>query len=586
MRRGFTLIEMLVSTALVMLIMILFAEIFSEAVSTVRAQRAIIANDEKARAFITTLGTDLSRRTYRTSVGRGSLVTSLGILESPQGLVALGPGDRVDPRQRGYFYYSENDPNDDGDDVLAFTVSVEETLRNPLVSDPSLALFTGRALDANLLPGSLNQPDLDDGRADRASASRAAEVCYFLRGTTLYRRVMLLRDPLPNASPPFGTQPTLASGSPALSSVPNVIVPGALQYRDFDFAATNVNGFLHFHGLESLDNARGLANSPIALPGFRFGHLPNGLPREFDNATPLPNFFGRFNQEETSFEGPNGLPPGLNGFRWPGVNDGAGNNIIDSPLVTGPAGVLAVDVNTDNAFDGGDVVLSGSRAGEDILMTGVETFNVQVWDPGYGEADFDGSGAWDPLNPTDDLNMNGVQDNGAWVDIGNQTGSGLFTQNWVDRTASGALGNVTWGRQNVAYGPGGPAGNHVFDTWHPDLGPTLGVAPYRPLQVAPAVGVTWAPNSVPGVTAIIFPDAPTSNFSIGYVAINADGFAQTGSRQPEWPREPGAIVRDGGVLWQCFDNRIGLEKIRVTIRFRDPGSSQARQVSLVHAFTE
>jgi len=68
MRRGFTLIEMLVSTALVMLIMLLFARIFEEAIGTVRAQRALIANDEKARAFTTTMRRDLNNLTYRASV--------------------------------------------------------------------------------------------------------------------------------------------------------------------------------------------------------------------------------------------------------------------------------------------------------------------------------------------------------------------------------------------------------------------------------------------------------------------------------------------------------------------------------------
>lgn len=599
MRRGFTLIEMLVATALVMLIMILFAEVFKEAVGTVRTQRGLIANDEKARAFMQALGTDLSRRTYRSSVGRGaSVLNAQGIMESPPGIVALAPNDRVDPRQLGYFYFSENDPRDDTDDVLSLTVSVDETLRNPLVSDPSSNLYTGRAavlledldrdgtLDAgedingdsnlNIYP---NQPDLDDGRSDSASASRAAEVTYFLRGTTLYRRVMLLRDPLPN-SPPFSTQPTLpVTGDPLLATVPSAIVPNALQYRDFDFAATNIDGRLHFHGLESLDNSRGIANSPLAMPFFRYGFNPSsGLPVELT----ANGYFGRFTQEETSHQTANGL--GQTGFRWPGINDGAGSNIIDSPLVLSPQGVVAVDTNTNGTYETGtDVDLLGPRAGEDILLTGVETFNIEVWDTEYGEFDADGDTI---VDAAEDPNGNGVFDGGIWVDLGNNFGRGLWTQTWT--AGPGISGNATWGRQNTAYGPGAPANNNVYDTWHTGLQAALGVTPFRPLQRAPSSGVAWAPNSAPPApptSTIIFPDA-ANNQSIGYVVTNADGVRQTGAREPEWPREPGALIRDGQIIWQCFDNRIGLEKIRITIRFRDTGTGQARQVSLIHAFTE
>lgn len=593
MRRGFTLVEMLVATALVMLIMLLFARIFEEAISTVRAQRSIIANDEKARAVSQMLRSDLNRATYRASVGRGaSTGNPLGIIESPRGIVPLVPGDRVDPHQRGFIYYSENDPNDAGDDVLHLTVSIGETLQDPLASNPDYAPYQGRAnflaedfnrngvLDAGedlngntLLDFYPNQPDADDGRANGASVSRAADACYFLRGTTLYRRVQLMRDPLPSAAPPYSTQPTIdvtGTGGPLLSTYTNF-------YRDFDFASTSLNGQLHFHGLESLDNSLGLANNPLAAPGFRFGFAPNGTPREFDvNGV----YFGRFTQGETSHETANGL--GTNGFRWPGLDDGANNRIVDSPLVMSPAGVIAPDSNANGSFDAGtDVPLQGSRLGEDILMTGVETFDIQFWDSGYQEVDVDGGG-WQALNPADDRNLNGVQDSGTWVDLGNSTGWGMYAL-----TPSGppSLYNASWGRQNAAYGPGGPAGNNVFDTWHPSLG---ALAPYRPLQVGPGdprftIMFPWTSNTAVAAGTVFFPDGAIPNLSIGYVALSS---GNTGARVPEWSREPGSIVRDNGVIWQCFDNRLGLEKIRITIRFRDPGTAQPRQVTVVHSFVE
>ncbi|MFO1092490.1 MAG: type II secretion system protein [Planctomycetaceae bacterium] len=72
MRRGFTLVEMLVATALVMLIMLLFADVFGAAVGTMTAQRGIANNDQKARSFTTVLRHDLAGRTYRASQQRGA----------------------------------------------------------------------------------------------------------------------------------------------------------------------------------------------------------------------------------------------------------------------------------------------------------------------------------------------------------------------------------------------------------------------------------------------------------------------------------------------------------------------------------
>ncbi|MCA9046243.1 MAG: hypothetical protein KDA69_18085, partial [Planctomycetaceae bacterium] len=59
----------------------------------------------------------------------------------------------------------------------------------------------------------------------------------------------------------------------------------------------------------------------------------------------------------------------------------------------------------------------------------------------------------------------------------------------------------------------------------------------------------------------------------------------------EWPRQHGAIVRENAntaqeVVWQCFDNRVGLETIRITIRYRDIRSKIERQLTLYHSFVE
>jgi hypothetical protein len=40
------------------------------------------------------------------------------------------------------------------------------------------------------------------------------------------------------------------------------------------------------------------------------------------------------------------------------------------------------------------------------------------------------------------------------------------------------------------------------------------------------------------------------------------------------------------VTWEAFDNRIGLEMIRITIRTRDTTTGNPRQFSLTHSFVE
>ena len=276
-RGGFTLIEMLVSSAIVTIIMLLFAQVFTLASSSITDQRALARNAQQARAFSQVLRSDLGFRTFRQRTDARPLdVNSImgsfdGTAEppvqvdatqlrqfrtgtydlSPTGLVPLAPGDEVDKRQAGYFYVSENDPNDDTDDVLQLTILIDDLGK----VEPSLQGFYGGQTRALAYPGYggppnlngnatsfaagnrnngrvNNQPDNDDGfgptdtlsdtggydpaapggQSNQRLRSRAAEVVYFLRGGNLYRRSLPLRDS-PNA-----TRQALAAGQPRLGN--------------------------------------------------------------------------------------------------------------------------------------------------------------------------------------------------------------------------------------------------------------------------------------------------------------------------------------------------------------------------------
>jgi prepilin-type N-terminal cleavage/methylation domain-containing protein len=109
---GFTLIEVMIVLALTLVMMSLFATIFSMTGTFVTKQKGVGENDQSARILTTVLKTDLEARTMR-------FLAPFHPNMSATALAALAPANR-----QGYFYVSENDPTDDTDDVLQFTINM------------------------------------------------------------------------------------------------------------------------------------------------------------------------------------------------------------------------------------------------------------------------------------------------------------------------------------------------------------------------------------------------------------------------------------------------------------------------------
>lgn len=295
-RFGFTLVEMLIAVALILIIMTMFAEIFQIAAGSLSKQRSLTENDQRARMLTTIIRGDLEKRTFRDVIP----------FSSNQDTRVLGG---LLLRRSGYWYYAENDPGNDTDDELQFTVRTtlrsQSTDATPYlgVATPFSALtilsqdtgsnqftvagdyswaFPSAAPFGNVwISGSLDtngtlsndgrygvtsvsvvggntqiyvdrttysmatlgtmyltefQPDLDDGMpGNRIGQSSAAEVAYFMRNGNLYRRVLLIRD----ADPSDG-QPRLITGSPVFT---NTYIPsGGSFWRDFDYSAFYFRG--------------------------------------------------------------------------------------------------------------------------------------------------------------------------------------------------------------------------------------------------------------------------------------------------------------------------------------------------------
>src|SRR5215203_1447187 len=103
--RGFTLVEMLVAVGLVVLMLSLFAEVFSIATGTMSRQKGIAENDQRARMLTTLIRADLEARTFREAEA-----FPIGVTLTPE----IG--------HDGYIHISEGSVDDDTDDVLQLTV--------------------------------------------------------------------------------------------------------------------------------------------------------------------------------------------------------------------------------------------------------------------------------------------------------------------------------------------------------------------------------------------------------------------------------------------------------------------------------
>jgi prepilin-type N-terminal cleavage/methylation domain-containing protein len=303
-RGGFTLVEMLVTLALTLIMMLLFAQIFQIAGNFVTRQKAIGENDQAARILTTALKTDLQARTMHFVA---PFHPNMPLLSD-------------DSKRQGYFYYSENNPLDDTDDVLQFTVNLTvlpstnpldngqlygaaanlplpwqaltaygpNTLVRPAGTTPNSlptgfvykttagltsggaeptwssgtpalgATFTDNGGTWVTVPSALDQPDGDDGVMSYVSpsgsetinpagaspnstgASQFAEVSYFLRHGNLYRRVLLIRNPYNTVGTTGNSQPVDTAGT---SLIPSTYPPAGYInnfWNDFDFAARSL----------------------------------------------------------------------------------------------------------------------------------------------------------------------------------------------------------------------------------------------------------------------------------------------------------------------------------------------------------
>ena len=577
------MVEMLVAVTLVLIMMMMFAEVFEIASGMHHRVRGLARNDQRARIMQNIIDSDISKRTFRHMV------------PFAQNETGYGRDQRLGERQ-GYVYISENNPNDDSDDVLQLTI--RSTI---LHSDSDPTPYYGLVNTAPLSNLARNQQET-------LVSSTSAEVCYFLRNGILYRRVLMLYEATGGRSQPFDDNnnsevfdtnhptPYLPSNQSAFNSGSDSTVNTRDDegnfWKDFDFSAQYTSTGAKLHSRNSLVNSRNSSNYPLGIPSNRFGHnhTTNGLPREFapgpgpdgilsTTADNRPFFIGRFTHEETSnyyFRYPQTASRNAAGSV---INDGnpmKTQNVSNNPLTVGEDGVI-------NQYRG------GPRRAEDILMTDVHSFDIKVWDEAVGQ----------------------------FVDIGHTRPTGDF------RLAA---------RQNSAYGPAGPWGNRVYDTWHPSI---TSQPPYRVTHYSHRIAAgdqkgTWThwENDTNGnnqldpgedfnnngvldqpryvIGNVVFPETEAYG-PLAFRCIRITGAGDANTRPPHWPQSAGSTVvetedrnnngtLDSGedvngngdldsITWLAVDNWLPLKAIQITVRYRDPTSELMRQMTQVHSLS-
>jgi hypothetical protein len=520
-RGAFTLIEVLVSLALTLIMMALFAQIFQITGNFVTRNKGIAENDQSARILTTVLKNDLQNRTMRY-------------------LAPLHPNMSAladDSKRTGYFYYSENNPLDDTDDVLQFTISIP--LTNPTTQLPNppqfgLATFlpkqqwqaaTPYALGAYVTPttgsqtgfiycatvagasgvtqptwpttlgltvvdggvtwqcvDSTLQPDGDDAivyylngapaapvfsvmnptttpptAPNNTGASQFAEVTYFLRHGNLYRRVLLVREPYNTTS--GGTQP-------GTTAYPIINGPYAGNFwTDFDYSARYgvigaSNGPLFFDqtDLSNAPSATYTAGTyPLGRPDSRFGFDQTNGSMTLGPATSWPTVGQTGNGAPREYDS-----AGVFFGRF--TDEETSNAAFGFPgfLPGGVSPMAQATTGNVNTTTGGVTQYTGTpigaRRGEDILLTNVVSFDVKLWDNHYSEA----AGF--------DLNRNGLIDPGpAFADVGHGGATGDFRQANNALPSYGPHASQTQNappNANTFTAGGVTYYNNVFDTWY------------------------------------------------------------------------------------------------------------------------
>lgn len=443
--RGYTLIEILMATALMLIIMLAVAWVFGMVGESITDSRSTLEMGSSLRAASARLSLDLKGVTVA-NMGRAWKPRDpsadegyFEYTEGPMGPVALPANVATNINLVNSTADFRDSTVGDLDDILMFTTrDINEAFVGQVAMkvDPVAAGVQRAGRDDYNNDGN---PD-DYGYVYGTIQAEAAEVAWFVRGTTLYRRVLLVCPQFPTLPEAYQTNPT--PPPPMLGPFPKYDLEQRTPppvYESLDqldpkgFYNNDVSIRLEAPAGSALPippaNLRMVANTlgDLTKPENRFAHrsrrLASGLPafpfhpHFLVNWGALPLLRLEYTQWATPgaagtpvltgtpvapVQGPvAGLLPGLGlptlrecshpEWRAGDVLPGLGGawtqrGVFDAWTNPHPWNELDFGSGTINAAAPADPnhppLYMGSRVGEDVILTNVINFDVKAWDPG------------------------------------------------------------------------------------------------------------------------------------------------------------------------------------------------------------
>ncbi len=413
-RGGYTIVELLMATTLTLILMGVVATIFGSVSRSVHQSRATLEMSDRLRSAKQRLELDLKGvtatmvPTLRPDEGQGYFE----IREGPMGAAVLPwwfarDSDRArTPDATDPIPYAYDTTVTDLDDVLAFTSRSRE------------GLFVGRF--RNGLTGK-----------DVTVEAEEAEIIWFVRGRTLYRRVLLIAPQRmsPTTLADWGRLPFMDNNydsdmDPTSGSFNPVDDPtdanGVVDLVDLTDGDGNVHGFHEWYDVSArpeIDRTGTAPARPNQSQGW--GWVPNSLGdltkrenRYAHRVHPVDDF-----PYDLSRWGALGVPTLRETARpdWMGWADAASMPGLTNPYDPNPFWIdFWVNPHPWPEVDPATgTLLAYQRAGtnervaEDVILTNVIGFDVKVWDP---EAPlFRAVNDWGtPYDLTDDRSVTGV----------------------------------------------------------------------------------------------------------------------------------------------------------------------------------
>jgi hypothetical protein len=307
----------------------------------------------------------------------------------------------IDPAQNlGYFMYTENSPADeqgeDADDWVAFTMRMREPSKAFLAGQGSI--YTGRAIRAPGPDGQLNTADdviseADAGlmpAGDNLAGSYEAEVIYYLRRGTLYRRQLLVGVPQPAYNPLLASRSWYElndiSARPPIEATyaPVVNTMGDLSFRSARFMhrlpASYTTGLAGFPTLEQglATDSPGDANFPFLPP---LQYVESGNNSGFHDAESLGALTSADQLDHNrNYPVPMKLPEFWFGFPTMRETSSPAWNFPNNPASTIWTD-YADPMNTTGPRYHTNLYTTATRVAEDAIATNVVSFDVKAWDP-------------------------------------------------------------------------------------------------------------------------------------------------------------------------------------------------------------